>query len=336
MKRFGILTALGTAAVTLAAATRADAEPSGAAGSGFVDFFGYSRCIKLENATTRVILCPQAGARVLEYSWKGKNSLYLDPSQQGWTRTSGQPGVDPCGGRFDVGPEKVTKSHPDLWLGAWTGEFTGPSSARLTSVKDAATGLQLVREFTLDPTTSHLTCKQTIANLSDKPVSCCHWSRTLAAGGGIGLIPLTPESRFPKSYLMYGPGSVMDFQPEDPNIRVRDGFLEILGTPARPKLGIDSYAGWFCYLLKNDLMFVKRFPVYPERVYNEMAAITISIWYFQDKMCELEPIGPRERLAPGASAAFSEEWWLLPHAYPGTGAAVDLNAVSRIVQEQTR
>lgn len=333
MKRFGILTALGATAVTLAAASQADAEER-AAGSGVIDFFGYSKCLKLENQTTRVILCAQAGGRVLEYSWKAKNSLYLDPAQKGWTRS--QPAVDPCGGRFDVGPEKTIISHPDLWLGEWKGEITGQNSAKLTSVKDRATGLQLVREFTLDPSTSHLTCKQTISNLSDKPVACCHWSRTLAEGGGICLIPLTPESRFPKRYLMYGPGSVMDFQPEDPNIRVRDGFLEILGTPARPKLGIDSYAGWFCCLLKNDLMFVKRYPVYPDRVYNEMAGLTISIWYFQDKMCELEPIGPRERLAPGESASFAEEWWLLAHAFPEKGATVDLKKISRLVEEQAR
>ena len=43
----------------------------------------------------------------------------------------------------------------------------------------------------------------------------------------------------------------------------------------RPKLGMDSYAGWFCYLMKNDLMFVKRYPTYPDRVYNEVAGLTI-------------------------------------------------------------
>ena len=71
-----------------------------------------------------------------------------------------------------------------------------------------------------------MTCKQTIANLSDKPISL-----PLEPDAGRGrrdlLDPLTPDSRFPKNYLMYGPGSVMDFQPEDPSIRVRDGFLEI-------------------------------------------------------------------------------------------------------------
>ena len=309
------------------------AEPKTA---GRTEYFGYSRCIKLENSNTRVILCPEAGGRVLEYAWKGTNALYEDPTQRGWTAASGQPAPNLFAGRFDVGPERIIARHPDLWTGPWSGEILGPLAARLVSVKDSATGLQLVRDFKLDASSSRLNCTQTITNISDHPVSCCHWSRTMAQGCGICLIPLTAPSRFPKSYLMFGPGPVMDFQPEDPNIRVRDGFLEIVGPPARAKLGFDSAAGWFCYLMKNDLMFVKRFPVYPDRVYNEMAGLTISIWYFKDKMCELEPIGPQEKLAPGQSASFTEQWWLLPYAFPGNGAAVDLKRISRLVDQQAR
>jgi hypothetical protein len=215
-------------------------------------------------------------------------------------------------------------------LGDWTGESVGEGKARLTSARDRMTGLRLVREFTLAPDSSRLTVEQRVTNESDKPVTCCHWSRTLAAGGGIVLIPLTPGSRFPKNYLMYTPEQAMLFQPVDPNIRVRDGFLEILGTPKFPKLGMDSAAGWFSYLTRSNLLFTKKYPVYPERVYGEMAGLTISIWYFKDEMCELEPIGPREVLAPGASASFAETWSLAPMRYPAPGEAIDLAAVTKL------
>lgn len=335
MRRTGVFLVASMAVMMLLKGQQTVAEGT-AVSARVVEYFGYSGCILLENENARVILCPKSGGRVLEYSWKGKNSLYLDPSQAGWSRQEGQTPVDPCGGRFDIGPERIIPRHPDLWLGEWSGEIVGANTARLTSVKDQVTGTQLVREFTLDGSSSKLTCKQTITNVSDKPTSWCHWSRTLAQGGGICLIPLTENSRFPKQYLMYGPGPVMDYQPDDPNIRVRDGFLEILDTPVRPKLGIDSYAGWFGYLMKSDLLFVKRYPTYPDRVYNEMAGLTISIWYFKDLMCELEPIGPRESLAPGQSASFTEEWWLLPYHFPEKGTDVDLKAVSQLVEQQAR
>ena len=135
---------------------------------------------------------------------------------------------------------------------------------------------------------------------------------------------------------MYGPGPVMNYRPNDPNIRVREKFLEIIGTPASPKLGMDSYAGWFAYLMKNDLMFVKRFPTYPDRVYNEMAGLTISIYYYENRFCELEPIGPMEHILPGESASFTETWWLLPYKFPGQENEVDADEVARIVDRASR
>jgi hypothetical protein len=294
------------------------------------EFFGYDACIALENgAGTRVVVSPAAGGRVLEYSLNGENVLYLDPAQQGWRHRPGTPTVDPCGGRCDIGPERTVAPHPDLWLGDWIGEIAGDGQVRLVSARDRVTGLRLTRAFTLARDSSRLVFEQRVVNESDRPFACCHWSRTLAVGGGRVLVPLTPGSRFPQNYIMYGPGPVMNFHPADPNIRVREGFLEVLGTPANPKLGMDSAAGWFSYLTRSHLLFTKKFAVFPERVYSEMAGLTISVWYYKNAMCELEPIGPREILAPGASASFTEEWSLEPCRYPEAGAPVDLAGLRR-------
>ena len=97
---------------------------------------------------------------------------------------------------------------------------------------------------------------------------------------------------------------------------------------------MDSYAGWFAYLMRNDLMFVKQFRTYPDRVYNEVAGLTISIWYPEDRRVELEPIGPRERLAPGESASFTEIWSLVPFKYPEAGEFADLTRVSQLALEK--
>ena len=80
-----------------------------------VSYFGYDGCLALENdAGVRVVLCPQAGGRVLEYALNGVNAIYLNPEQKGWVRAPGAPDVDPCGGRLDVGPEMVLPPRPDL------------------------------------------------------------------------------------------------------------------------------------------------------------------------------------------------------------------------------
>lgn len=284
-----------------------------------VSFHGYPNCIELRNETTRVVLGPEGG-RVLEYSLQGENALYLEEAETGKPHEPGRPAAMTAG-RFDIGPEKIIPPHPQLWSGTWTGEITGPRSARLTSPREEKIGTQLVRTFSLAETGSDLSCTQSIKNIGQQPTEWCHWSRTFARGNGICLIPLTAPSRFPNGYVMYEDGDRINIRPSDPNIRQRDGFLEIAGVPKYPKLGMDSTAGWFAYLMKNNLLFIKRFAAYPDRVYNEAAGLTVSIWYPEDRRVELEPIGPRERLMPGQTASFTEEWRLLPFPFPTQGQA---------------
>jgi hypothetical protein len=312
-----------------AAAGNASAK---AAGARVVDFYGYNDCIRLENEKTRVTLCPRAGGRVLEYALEGKNALYLPPGNEGWELGKGKGQGSMDAGRFDIGPEQTIAQHPNLWAGRWTGEITGDRQARLTSQPDEATGVQLVRDFTLDATSSRLACKQTIKNVSKVPREYCHWSRTFALGGGICVIPLTEPSRFPNGYVMYEPQSLINFRPVDPKIQKTGGFLVIHGAPQQPKLGMDTAAGWFAYLMKNDLMFVKRFAVDPERPYNEVAGLTMSIWYPNGPMCELEPIGPREKIAPGQSASFTETWYLVPQQFPKDGKLESPEPIGKIVE----
>jgi len=297
------------------------------AGVEVAPYYGYEKAVHLSNGQITVVLCPEVGGRVLEYAINGKNVLYLSDAEKSW-----KPGDRPesSAGRFDIGPELVIPPRPTLWNDAWSVEIVADRHARLTSQDDLSTGVRLVRDFELDPKTTQFNCTQTIHNISDKPVEWCHWSRTFAVGRGICLIPLTPPSRFPKSYVMYEEGTVINMNPDDANIRSRDGFLEIFGTPRKPKLGMDSYSGIIAYLSPNDLLFVKRFKTYPDRVYNEAAGLTTSIWYPDREMIELEPIGPREHLLSGENAGFTEEWFLSEMTFPQS-RKVDLELLRKVL-----
>ncbi|MEZ6129683.1 MAG: hypothetical protein R3C59_13455 [Planctomycetaceae bacterium] len=305
-----------------------------ASAAEIITFHGYEKAIELKNGDTRVVLCPEVGGRVLEYSRNGTNVLYLSEAEKDW-----KPGDKPqsSAGRFDIGPELVVPRRETLWSGKWQGEITGDRSAKLISQKDAATGVQLIRTFELAQDSSRLRCTQIIINVSEQTREWCHWSRTFAVGKGICVIPLTqpgtsPQTRFPNGYVMYEEGSLINMKPDDPQIRRRDNVLEIHPTPRKPKLGFDSYAGIIAYAAPNDLLFVKRFQTYPNRVYNEAAGLTISVWYPDNEMIELEPIGPREILAPGDSASFTEDWWLADFQFPGPQQSVDLKAVRSAVE----
>ncbi|MCE9534538.1 MAG: hypothetical protein K8T89_25960 [Planctomycetes bacterium] len=299
-----------------------------------IAFHNYTKAIELKRGTTRVILCPQAGGRVLEFSVAGNDAMFLDDAEKKWE--SGKPNSISAG-RFDYGPELVVIAHPKIWSGEWTAEIV-EDSVKLTSPREEAAGMQLVREFRLIEHNKSvgLSCKQTMINVCKEVREVCHWGRSFSPSGGICLIPLGDRpSRFPSKYAMYEDSAIINVRNTDDRIRERDGFLEILSPPRKPKLGFDSYAGWLAYLLPNNTLFVKRFATHPDRVYNEAAALTLSVWYPTGPRIELEPIGPRERLKPGESASFTEEWWLLSHPFPKKGEQIDLKALREQVVKET-
>jgi hypothetical protein len=300
-------------------------------GARFVTEREYPNCIELSNDSVRVVLEPNLGGRVIAYELSGKNVLYVDPEQDGKTY---EPGVyiHPSGGRFDIGPERTIPAHPALYLGKWSARITGPREAEMTSQKDTATGVQLIRRFKLTKSGSRLEYTQITRNISNTTKSYCHWSRTFVKGGGISLAPLNPDSRYPVGYLIYGPGKVLNYMPEnEDNIRVRKGILEIFGTPSQPKLVTDSYDGWLAYITKDNQLFIKKYPVFPLRNYGEIAASTACV-YYKDLMCEIEPIGPMEVVEPGKEVSFTEYWYLYHYPYPGDKMADLENIQNRIIK----
>lgn len=333
-RRTAILTGIVAGFIVFGGSVHAQNTYEGAA---IISSHGYDGCIELSNTTARVVLEPNYGGRVLVYEIDGINALYIDPTQNGYVFGQDNRRVDICAGRFDIGPEIGKPDRRDLWSGSYKAEITGPRKARMTSKEDQSSGVQLIRDFELAKDSSKLLCTQTIRNHSDSTVRYFHWSRTLADGHGIIVVPLTPWGKYPAGYMLYGDNRMLITNPEPhESIDVRDGFLVVSDIPPRRKFAVDSYENWLAYLIPTGVMFIKRFPTYPDRHYGELAGNTISLWYDTTVRCELEPIGPVEVLAPGEKASYTEEWWLLKQDFPENRKAVDVKAVERTVMEETR
>ncbi|MGM8361889.1 hypothetical protein ACSV4D_08250 [Flavobacterium sp. ARAG 55.4] len=296
-----------------------------------ISAFGYDNCIELKNDKVSVILDPNVGGRVLAYQLNGKNILFENTSLNGKTWRKGEPKFEVSGGRFDIGPEKTTPERESFFT-TWKAEITGKNSARLTSPIDSLLGVQLIRDFILSDDSSHLQCIQHIKNTSEIVKDYAHWSRTFAKGGGICLIPLNPHSRLPKGYAMYQLNTnLLNYNPsEEVNLRTREGILEILGTPSQPKFVMDSNVGWIAYNSKDDLLFIKKFKANEPKIYGDILSNQVSIWYYKEEKCEIEPIGPIESIQPGETVSFTEDWWLMNHEYP-KDKKINLKKITTII-----
>lgn len=291
-------------------------------GARVIEYFGYDDAIELSNGECTAILTPAVGGKIMSYKLGDKEALEIIPEEAGyhWDPDSSLR-IFSGAGRFDFGLEGLSPKRDDIWVGPWKGEITGPRQATLTSVRNEAIGVQLVRTFTLAARGTHLTCRQTVTNISGETRRHNHWSRTFGKGKGIVFIPLSEWSRYRKHYVMYEPENRINMMPENEGIRIQDDCLVIAKAPSHPKLAMDSMEGWFSYLMPNDLLFVKKYPVFPDKLYGERVPMTISIWYVENyrgdfSTAELEPIGPLETIAPGESFSFTEEWYLADFSFP--------------------
>ena len=305
-------------------------------GSRTISTHGYENCIEISNAVCRVVLEPNCGGRVLVYEIDGKNAMYIDPKQNGIKFSNEEletaAGIQPCAGRFDIGPEKIKPGTKLFWQGQWTAEITGRYTARMSSQIDKNTGIQLIRDFKLDTKSSKLKITQTIINHGALPQKLCFWSRTFATGGGICIVPLSNPNRFPKGYISYGDGSVMQYMPgSEENIQVKEDCFLLLGPAKASKYVFDSDKGWMAYITKDSLLFVKRYDYNKSGEYGEMSASPLSIWYKNETMAELEPIGPWEWIKPEGKSSFSETWDLLPYPYP-ENKEVDVENINHYVK----
>ena len=344
MRKTDIAIVLAAAAALSAAGCRcclrreAAAGPKGVSGTATEV---YEFCTRISNGTTDVVVAPSSGGRLLAYALDGKNILYRHPEPD---PTKIKPGrrIRMLAGRFDIGPEiHPTHKIPRrdlLWRGEWSLKQTGPMSVRITSQKCPATGVQITRELTLDDNSSHLLVRQTMTNVSDKTTRWCFWSRTLAKGGGICMVPLNPKSKFPKGYARYVWGKgvkrrILTEDPEEPRINVVGNLvtLEAVGEKSL-KIGCDSDGEWMAYAC-DGMLFVKRFRYFPGAVYNDALGFSVAV-YLTGDMCELEPISPEAPLKPGESYTYDEEWWLLD--YPAANdRPLDFNEIKQLVAEQT-
>lgn len=301
-----------------------------------IKFLNYENCIELKNDDTRVVLGHHVGGRILEYSVRGNNILYLSPEESNWTSGKTDQKLPSSAGRFDVGPEIKQVRGRAIWQGPWTVKPTGDRSARMTSPVDPDSKMQVIRDIELDSESSRLTIIQTVKNVGDEKLNQGYWSRTFAKHGGVAIVPCNPKhSRMPDMYYSARSRYLINMKAEDPAIRRVEDFLLIEGPTEFPKLGFDACTGWVAYQTRDDQLFVKRYPVFPDRKYAEPTGINLSIFYPKKDwmpICEIEPIGPLERLKPNESASFTVEWWLLDRPFPESGN-VDPKAVEKFVSQ---
>ena len=199
-------------------------------------------------------------------------------------------------------------------MGKWTTEITGDFSFKLTSMVDSSFGLISIREFILHPDSAVVTIRQTAKTIRKKTMEHHFWGgRTLVKPNGYLWMPLNSSSHFSNGWaqFIWNPDRIESNPAGDELIQMDNFNFRFHAKGSTIKGGTDAPIGWQAYLL-NDLVFVKRFQVYPGNDYSGSDHFT-GIFFSNGIFCELEPCSPTYTVQPGDSIEFTERWELSNH-----------------------
>ncbi len=277
------------------------------------DYAGWKSALTLGNGEVRAVIVPEAGGRVLRYGLHRENILWENAELAGKSAAELK-GRSAGGYQIDIGPElRGMPPHPDLWGGEYAWHIPGPYSARVTSKPDPNAGVQIIKEFRLDPDNGDLGIIQTLKNTSTGTVSYCLWDRTLALHSGFAIIPLNARSRFKNKWALRIKDADGKWQYDGGaqaprEVKVIKNHLIVRCQGPATKVGADSAEGWIAYA-RGRLLFVKYFPYYPGGNYTD-GGCSVEV-YFDERFGELEPLSPEVELKPGESYTFPEKWALI-------------------------
>lgn len=297
---------------------------------------GWSDGLAMRGGDCKAVIVPSIGGRVLNFSLNGENIIFDSTGANGRTLLTTS-NLSVGGYQLDIGPElRGIPDHKWLWQGPWNWRLPRPFAMHVFSDPEKNVGVQLEKEFVIDPDTGELGITQRMRNIVTNDISFCLWDRTLCKGGGFAMFPLNRSSRFKAGWSIRQGARVPEYRyegdkPGDARVRIMDGVLvaqaKTLPEAGTLKVGADSDAGWIAYA-RGRILFVKYFPIFANGNYSD-GGNTVEL-YCSDRVAELEPLSPEVRLKPSETYSFPEKWILIELEKEVTGYEQARGLVKRI------
>jgi hypothetical protein len=264
----------------------------------------------IANRHLRLDFLTAAGPRIVRLVSAGSDqNLLAEVPDLHWTTPFGE--YYPRGGhRLCHAPEAFPRSYVPDNEGLTVEEVA--AGVRLTAPPEPPTGIRKSIEVVLPDDRPAAILSHRLHNEGAWPVQLAPWAITQMRLGGTAVVaqraPGSPtDGLLPDRHLVLWPYSHW----KDERLHVEDDCVLVRGDPRAPalKLGLWSPVGSVGYLHAGGL-FLKRFePLtgldYPDRGCN------VEI-YCNERVLELETLGPLQRLEPGQCAMHVETWELHP------------------------
>jgi len=283
-------------------------------------------CVRLANQALSLWVTRSVGPRIIGLALHGgENLLAVLPDEKVEC-----PGVGTFsfrgGHRLWYAPEDLGTTYlPD---DAPVGIEELPGGIAVTQAVEKQTGIQKSMAITLPYQCAQVVIDHTLHNQGTETVDLAPWAITQLKPRGIGILPqaqgmVDEEGLLPNRQITLWPYTKMN----SPHIQWGDEFLFVMAnmTEGAFKVGFPNPRGWLAYGVDGTL-FVK------EAIYDASANYydhgSSSECYCNPRFIELETLGPRTSLAPGAQVTHRETWLV----WEGVSVEADKDKVQALIE----
>ena len=283
-----------------------------------VDYLGLPDCYRLSNGNVEAIVTTNVGPRILRYGFVGGENVlgeYPDlkvTSELGeWTAYGGH--------RLWTAPEAMPRTYsPDSLPVEF--QIDGDHSIHLLQRVEPRTGVQKEMRVMLHSGRSRVEVHHRITNRNLWDIELAPWAITIMRYGGLTILPQEPFRSHDEYLLPARPMTLWHYTDlSDPRWTFGRKFIRLQTDEkleAPQKIGVANKQGWAGYW-RNQTLFLKRIQ-YQEGAHYPDCGSNVET-YTAGSFVEVETLGPLERLQPGQSAEYTENWSL--HANVDVGGS---------------
>jgi hypothetical protein len=296
-----------------------------------IQYNGWEGCLRLSNSQVELVITTEVGPRIIRYGLHGEANIFGEFPEQ-----AGLQGGDEWriygGHRFWHAPEGIPRTYvPDNFpiQHAFIDDFV-----RLIQPVETTTGIEKEMDIRLADHSTQVQVTHRLRNRGLWAVELAPWALSVMAAGGTAILPLPPRGSHDENLLPANTLTLWAYTDlSDPRFTLSGRFILLRQDPAREtpqKIGAQVQAGWAAYALGGQLFF-KRFNYQPGAVYPD-GGCSVEL-YTDQRIIEVETLGPLVRLEPGSTVEHIETWHLLGEIPPPENEADVLQYVLPVVSD---
>lgn len=271
----------------------------------YVNFGGWPRCLRMSNGTIELVVTTDVGPRIVFAGFAGgRNHFYLAPHDLG--KIGGDQWRLIGGHRLWHAPEAAPRTYaPDNDPVEVT---IGESSVTFRQRVEASTGIRKSITVSLGPGAS-ARVRHTMANEGPWPIRFAPWALSVMAPGGFLVVPQEAHRPHPEALLPARPLVLWHYtNMADPRWSWGARYVLLRQDPhaAGPqKAGMGNRQGWAAHCADGEVM-LHSVPFESDAEYADFGCNFET--YTDRNILEVETLGPRREVQPGASVEHTVDW----------------------------